>query len=139
MAQNTTPIYTSTPHIGWATTSMSAANTSTDGTGTSYTVFTAGSSGSYVQRIIFRPAAITNNTATVARVFINNGLTSSTPANNIIINEISLPATTATSTAALQGVEVPLNFTLPVSYSIFVTMGATTGNGWYASCIGGDY
>ena len=60
-----------------------------DGTGTVTTVFTAGSNGSYVQRIVARPAG--TNVASVLRVFINNGSASSTNTNNVLFTEVSLP------------------------------------------------
>ena len=53
---------------------MTASNTAKDGTGTVLTVFTADSTnGSYLSTLSFRAAG--TNVATVARVFINNGVT----------------------------------------------------------------
>ena len=137
MAQNQNPIFTLTPHIGWATASGTAANNSMDGTGTVSTVFTAGASGSFVQKMRFKAAG--TNIATVARIFINNGLTNATPANNILYDEISLTATAATSGSALQTFELPLNFALPANYVLNVALGSAVAAGYYFSCIGGDY
>lgn len=100
-------------------------------------MFTAGANGSYVQRLIARPAG--TNIASVLRVFINNGSTNATIANNILIAEMTLPATTASAVAALQPVEMTLNFALPNAYKLNVTLGTTVAAGHLVSCIGGDY
>lgn len=46
--------------------------------------------------------AIGTNTASVARIYANNGSTNGTAANNALIGQIALPATTATNTAGTQ-------------------------------------
>lgn len=138
MAQNTAPIYGLVPHIGWGTTALATANTAKDGTGTVLGVFTADATdGSFVQRIRFRAAG--TNIATVARVFINNGSTNSTAANNILWDEITLAATTLSEVAALSTYELPLNFALPAGYVINCTVGTTVAAGYYISVIGSDY
>lgn len=139
MPANTSPIFTLTPEIQWAD-AMTAANTTKDLTsGTIYLVFTAGTNGSYVQRIRFRTLG-TNSAATVARVWINNGNTTATASNNNLFDEISLPTTTLTETAAQANYELPLNFALPSNYRIYVTLGtAPNAAGWDATIIGGDY
>lgn len=99
MAQNTAPIYGLVPRVSWGTTALTAANTAKDGTGTTLSVFTADATdGSFVQRIRFRPAG--TNIATVCRVFINNGSSSATAANNILWDEITLSATTLSEVAS---------------------------------------
>ena len=137
MTANTSPIYTLTPHAGWGATTLTTANTALDGTGTVLACFTAGANGSYVQRIRFRPAG--SNIATVGRVFINNGSTNATVANNTFWDEITLAATTASAVAALQTYELPLNFAIPAGYVINVTLGTTVAGGYAVSLIGGDY
>lgn len=139
MPANTSPIFTLTPEIQWVI-SMTVANTTKDlSSGTIYPVFTGGTNGSYVQRIRFRTLG-TNLAATVARVWINNGSATGTAANNTLFDEISLPATTISETAAQANYELPLNFALPPSYRIYVTLGtAPNAAGWDATIIGGDY
>ena len=139
MAANTSPIFTLTPEIQWAD-ALTTANTTKDLTsGTIYSVFTGGTNGSYVQRIRFRTLG-TNLAATVARIWINNGSTTNTSANNTLWDEISLPVTTISETAAQANYELPLNFALPPSYRIYVTLGtAPNAAGWDATIIGGDY
>jgi hypothetical protein len=146
MAANTSPIFTLTPHIGWGSTDpangnangpLLTANTAMDGTGSVLAIFTAGSNGSYVQRIIAR--AVGTNVASVLRVFINNGSANSTQANNVLVGEVTLPATAANAAAALQPIEMPLNFALPAGYVINVCLGTTVASGYRVSCVAGDY
>lgn len=137
MAANINPIFTDTPHLEWGATPVTTANTAKDGTGTVLTVFTAGADGSFVQRLRFRAAG--TNVATVARVFINNGSTNATAANNVLFDELTLAATTLSETAALANYELPLNIVLPAGYTINVTIGTTVAAGYYVSAVGGDY
>jgi hypothetical protein len=137
MPANTAPIFTINPDIQWVD-AITAANTTKDLTsGTIYLAFTAGANGSFVQRIRFR--TLGTNVASVARVWINNGSTTGTAANNTLWDEISLPATTVTETAAQSNYELPLNFALPIGYTIYVTLGTAVAAGWDAIVIGGDY
>jgi len=140
MPANTSPIFTLTPEIQWAISAMTVANTTKDLTsGTIYSVFTGGTNGSYVQRIRFRTLG-QNLASTVARVWINNGSTTNTAANNILWDEISLPNTSTAETTAQANYELPLNFALPPSYRIYVTLGtAPNAAGWATTIIGGDY
>lgn len=138
MAINTAPIFTGQPDIQWGATTLTTANTAKDGTGTVLTVFTADATyGGFVSRIRFRAAG--TNIATVARIFINNGSSNATPANNILWDEITLAATTLSEVAALATYELPLNFALPAGYTINVTIGTTVAAGYYISVIGGKY
>lgn len=137
MPQNTQPIFTLTPDVSWGTTTVATANTAKDGTGTVLTVFTAGANGSYVQRVRFRPSGTA--VQTVARVFINNGSTNATAANNILWDEITIAATTLSETTAQSTFEIPLNYALPAGYKLNVTIGTTIAAGLYVSVIGGDY
>ena len=139
MPANTSPIFTLTPEIQGVI-SMTVANTTKDlSSGTIYPVFTGGTNGSYVQRIRFRTLG-TNLAATVARVWINNGSATGTAANNTLFDEISLPTTNISETTAQANYELPLNFALPPSYRIYVTLGtAPNAAGWDATIIGGDY
>jgi hypothetical protein len=108
-----------------------------DGTGYVTPVFTAGANGSYVTRLIARPVG--SNIASVLRVFLNNGSSSATQANNVLIAEVSLPLSTANAAGALTPAELPLNFALPASYVINVTLGTAVASGYRVSVIGGNY
>lgn len=134
---NTSPIYTASGDTQW-TLSAATANTTKDLiSGTIYTAFTASATGGYVQRIRFKPLG--NNVATVARVFINNGLTTATAANNTYWDDISLPSTTVSEVSAQPTFELPLNIALPANYRIFVTLGTAVASGYHITTIGGKY
>jgi hypothetical protein len=138
MAVNNKPIFTGTSKISWTNTVITA-NTTTDLTaGTIYgPIFTAATEGSYLQKIRFR--SLGTNVATVARVWVNNGSATTSAANNTLIDEISLPATTVSQTSALSNYEIPLNFTIPSGYRIYVTLGTTVAAGYDVCVFGGDY
>jgi hypothetical protein len=136
MASNTAPIFTGKPQINWGT--ISAANTAKDGTGTVVTVFTANATnGGYVAMLVAR--ALGTNVVTVMRVFVNNGSTNTTAANNSLIYEITLPATTLSEVAQLAAIDLPIQFPLPAGYKINVTLGTAVSAGYQVTVIGGDY
>ena len=139
MAANTAPIFSATGDIQW-TTVQTAANTTFDGTvGTPAIVFSASIDGGFVQRIRFRASG--SATATVARIFINNGQSTGSLGNNVLFDEITLASTTVSQTAATATYELPLNIALPAGYRILTTLGTvqSAGGGWYATAIGGSY
>jgi hypothetical protein len=140
MAVNTNPIYSGTGQIGF-TTVLTAANATYDANAANaVTLIKASDSGSFIQRIRFKASG--SATATVARVFLNNagGVTSSA-ANSVLFDEITLAATTATQTAATAVYELPINIALPSGSAVVVTIATAQagGGGWYASAIGGSY
>lgn len=101
-------------------------------------VFKADSTnGGFVQKL--RMKAIGTNIATVARIYLNNGSTNGTATNNSFIGEISLPATTASATAATTEVDYPINFAINPSFAIYVGLGTTVAAGWVVTAIGGKY
>ena len=135
---NTSPIFSIAGDAQWSSGAITAANTTTDLTGgTIYAIFTGGTNGSYIQRIRFRHLG--TNIATVARVWINNGSTTGTAANNTLWDEITLAANTLSQTAAAINYELPLGFALPAGYVIYVTLGTAVAAGFKATIIGGDY
>jgi hypothetical protein len=141
MPANNQPIFTRLADIQWTVSAMTVANTTTDLTaGTIYLAFSADSTnGGYVQRIRFRTLG-SNSNATVARIWVNNGATTSTGTNNTLFDEITLPTTTVSQVAGQANYELPLNFALPAGYRIYVTLGqAPTSAGWDAIVIGGKY
>ena len=139
MASNVQPIYSTTADIQWSTATVLAANTTTDLTsGTIYQVFSADTTnGGYVQRIRFR--GLGTNAATVARVWLNNGGDTTDSTNNTLWDEISIALSTVSQTAAQATYELPLNFPLPPSYRIFVTLGTVVIAGFNVTVIGGKY
>lgn len=137
-APNSSPLVTRVGDIQWID-AIATANTSKDlSSGTSYLVFTAdATNGGFAQRIRFRAKG--TNVATVARIWINNGSTTGTAANNCLFDEITLSATTLSEVAATQVYELPLNIALPPGYRIYVTIGTGVSAGYMASVVGGKY
>lgn len=135
---NSTPIYSKIADVQWAN-SATTANTTADLTsGTSYLVFSADSTnGGYLQKLRFRPKG--TNVATVARVWLNNGSTTGTAANNVLLDELTLAASTASATSALSNYELPINFPLPPSYRVYVTLGTAVAAGYDITAVGGKY
>lgn len=128
------PQYTTTPNVSADT--KTTLNNAYDGTGTVGTCFTAGANGSFVGFIKIKPLG--TNVTSVARFWINNGSTNATAANNFLFAEVTLPATTATTTA-LPDLSVPLNFALPAGYKINWALGIAVAAGWQATVVGGNY
>ena len=139
MPGNPTPIFSRVGDIQFGTAVVATANTLKDGTGASVVgIFTAdATNGGWVDRIRFRAAG--TNIATVARVWINNGAALTTATNNVLWDEISLPATTISETAALPVYELPVNIALPPGYRLATCVATTVAAGYYCSVIGGKY
>lgn len=135
---NFAPIFTKVPRSAWAT--LIAANIAKDGTGTTALIMTADAvEGGNLGLITCEPVG--TNVATVLRVFLNNGSTPATAANNSLIGQISLPATTLseTSTATMQGVERVFNRAIPPGYRVYVCLATAVAAGWQISTASGDY
>lgn len=140
MAANTQPIFSNQGFIKWGS-AINAANPILDGTGTVNTIATGNAAGNnagnFIQKIIARPLG--TNVASVARIFINNGSANTTAANNALMAEITLPASTLNQAGAMGGIEISLNLVLPASYNINVTLGTAVAAGWIFTAIGGQY
>jgi hypothetical protein len=100
-------------------------------------VYTAGSNGGFVQRLRFQAEG--GNTASVARIYINNGSTHTSAGNNAFHGQISLPTISATNTAATTELDYPMNFGLNPNHQIWVGLGTTVAAGWMCTAIGGSY
>jgi hypothetical protein len=137
MAVNTSPIFSKKGDIQWSPSALSAANTAKDGTGTVATVFTAGPDGSFAQRLVAR--SLGTNIATVLRVFVNNGGATATAANNSLIAELALGATTLSENAAQPTMDLPLNFPLPPNFKLTCTLGTAVAAGYEVTVFGGTY
>ena len=144
MALNNNPIYSGVGQIEststYGFTYITASNTTLDATSiNTYVSFSSSISGSFVQRIRFKASGTTS--ATTARVFINNGGGTGSATNNALFDEITLPLTSTSNTAATSLYELPLNVALPPSYRLIVTLAVAQGpsGGWNATTIGGSY
>lgn len=101
-------------------------------------VFTADpTNGSFVERIRFK--ALGTNVASVARIYINNGSTHTTAANNSFYGEVSLPATTAIATSATIDIDYPIGYALNPGFQLWVGLGTTVAGGWQPTAVGGPY
>lgn len=143
---NTSQIFSSKGVISWQT--LTTANTAKDGTGTVALIFTAdASNGGRVERI--RAVPLGTNTASVLRIFINNGSDPTTAANNTMYAQATLAATTNSEVAALTMVEFPNALTiadgtafplvLPPGYRLYATIGTTVAAGYAVCAVGGSY
>ncbi len=139
MPANIDPIFSRAPDVQWGTVaSGAAANTAVDGTGTVYTVWTAdATNGGFLQRLRIKAANI--SAPTVMRVFLNNGSTNATAANNILFDEVTLPVISASNTAAVQPFEAPMNIALPAGYKINVCLGTSVTGIIQVAGIGGKF
>ena len=144
MAANTAPIFTLQGEVATnGTTGMSqmVLNAANDYTGIDVDVtlvFTAdATNGSFVQRLRFKAGG--TNTASVARIYLNNGSAPGTATNNAFIGEVSLPATTAIATAATVDIDYPLNIALPPAFRIYFGLGTAVAAGWCCTAFAGNY
>lgn len=148
MAANTNPIYSLTPNVvGVAcggTANIDATGIGTIGTD-SFLCFTAGSNGSWVEKVRFSPGATvaaTATTATTLRVFLTTASTATTAANTHLVAEVAAAAQTAAhSTNATFYIDVPLGFAIQSGMKVIVTNHVVNASntGWKAVCFGGDY
>ena len=110
-----------------------------DGTATQVAlVFTAdATNGGYIQRLRFKAGG--TNVATVARIWINNGSTQTTAANNSFYGEVTLSATTLIATAATIEVDYPMGFAINAGFRIYFGLATGVAAGWVCTAIGGKY
>lgn len=144
MAANTNPIYSrlgdvsSNGTTGMATTIKTATGDYTGVSANHVLVFTSdATNGGYVRKLRFQ--AIGTNTASVARIYLNNGSTNTTAANNSFYGQVSLPATTAINTAATVEIDYPMEFAINPGFRIYVGLGTTVADGWVCTAVGGEY
>lgn len=139
MAANTSPIFPLTPTFAATIpTTLTTANTAKDGTGTVVQISAVfGVNGAFVESIEALP--IGTNTASVLRVFLNNGSTPTSAANNILLEEVSLPATTLTEVAGQTKIVIPINRAFKAGFTMYATIGTTVAAGWRVRVHSGDY
>jgi hypothetical protein len=144
VAANTVPIYSIAGSV--ANNSATAMNQLVLAAANDYTgidvdvslIFTADpTNGSFIQRIRFKAGG--TNTASVARIYLNNGSDPTTAANNCFYGECSLPGTTAIATAATVEIDYPMGFAIPAGFRIYFGLGTAVAAGWVACVIAGDY
>jgi hypothetical protein len=151
MAANTAPIFTDIPLVGRAVwLPATTANTKSDGTGTIGTdillLLTAGTDGSFLNRIRLTPAAsaaATGTTASIHRLYLSTQASgATTSANTTLIAEYAAPAQTADqTTVSVQPIDVPLGFYIPNGVQLLWSMhhSAAASTAWHAVCFAGSY
>lgn len=149
MPQNTSPVFGLVPELQGVNITQTSTNARSDGLsaiGTNqFVAFTAGPSGSYIQKIRFMSVATTPTTgvATVLRAHystVNTG--TPTAGQAFLLGEISVGAlASANGTNATNFYELPLNFAMPPNTYLLVSQHAaqTTNQNWQAFVIGSDY
>ena len=143
MAGNPSPIFSRVGAIGLNGPNTLGTSIISDynGTGANNVIFFTAdaTNGGFIQRIRFKAAG--TNAVSVARIFLNNGSANTTASNNTFYGEISLPATTASTTAATVDVDYPMGIALPPGYRIVIGISATTtlASGWVPTVIAGAY
>ena len=111
--------------------------------------FTAGASGSYVDKVRFHctaSAAATSSVATTLRVYLSTVAApeagATTSANTHLLGEISVPIVVSShSTNATNFYEIPLGIAIPSGRYIHVSqhVAQTTNQMWAATVFGGDF
>jgi len=141
MAQNTAPIFPRIPVTHWNSAALLTAVVAKDGTGltdSTALVFTAhATEGSRVDYLKVR--AIGTNVVTVMRVFINNGSTAATAANNVLFMERTIAATTISEVAEQVDNVIPMNISLDAGFTIRVSIGTSVAAGLRVTTVGGHY
>jgi len=144
MPGNSDPIYSrqgdvsSNGTTGMATDITTATGDYTGISANHVLVFTAdATNGGFIQRLRFQAKG--TNTASVARIYINNGSTAATATNNTFYGQQSLPGTTASNTGATTEIDYPMNFAINPGFRIYVGLGTTVAAGWVCTAIGGKY
>lgn len=94
-------------------------------------------SGGYIKGIRLKAAG--TNVATVARVFVNNGSTPATAANNTFLTEMSLPATTASNTSMTAELYIPIEQAINPGFRIYLGLATAVAAGWVPTPIAGQY
>lgn len=147
MPANTSPIYALQPDVSsnagtaMAPTLTTAAADYTGASANNQLVYTANSTeGGIVRGVFFAPLG--SNTASVARVYLNNGSVNTTAGNNSYIGGFSLPGTAASNIAAEASFFYPFpngGIGLNPGFRIFVGLGTTVVGGWRVTPVAGRY
>lgn len=143
MAQNVRPIHILTGDLSANSSTTfpavitAAANDVTGAGANNVLCFTASANGGFVQRLRFKP--IGTNVASMIRIFINNGATNATSTNNVMWDEIPLPATTISTTSQMTPIDFPMGILLPPSFKIYAGLTIAVAGGWQVIPVAGEY
>lgn len=117
-----------TGSIAWSWTAVAGA--------VSYRVYVGSTNA---QEALTRYFTTATNSYSQTTMYINGVYDDPLVGNSKLYGEVSLPATTASATAATPDIDYPMNFALPPGNEIYVGLGTTVAAGWVCIPIGGDY
>jgi hypothetical protein len=117
-----------TGSIAWSWTAVAGA--------VSYRVYVGNTNAAEALTRYFTTAT---NSYSQTTMYINGAYDDPTVGNSKLYGELSLPATTASATAATVDIDYPMNFALPPGWEVYVGLGTTVAAGWVVLPIGGDY
>ena len=152
MSVNLNPIYPITPVTTFGLVSAAMASSKqydgTDATANAMAkVMTAGANGNRVDFLKVKIGSTAggtpsgSTTATMLRVWINNGSVQTTSTNNTLISELAIPVTAVSATVATPEYVLPINIWLPATYTIWVGLTVAIGATAAAvavTAVGGD-
>lgn len=101
------------------------------------TITCAPINGTLIEKLVFQPLG--TNVATVARAFLNNGLTNATATNNTYIKDVSLLGSTLDETATMALTEMTLDLVIPPFHVLNLTIGTTVAAGYSVYAVVGNY
>ncbi len=140
MVANVDPIFTLTPRVAFA--QLAAANTGADLSSNAALIFTGAANGSLLFRAIAKYLPGTNMVASALRLWLNNGSTLSTTANNTLLSEVTMGAITSSQTAATSDYGFTLDgngLWVPSGYKVYMTLGTWSTGTLMCSGFGGDF
>lgn len=122
-----------TASIAWSWTAVANA--------VSYRVFTGPNPNAQVMYFNTNTNSFTQNTATISLSanWPYQGNPTDFLTSNMFYGELSLPATTASASAATIDVDYAMNLALPPGYHILVGLGTTVAAGWTVTTVAGKY
>ena len=137
MPANTEPIFSRIGSIAFSTAITGASTLYTGMHANDAIAFTAdATNGTYVSKLRFK--ALGTNVATVARVYINDG-TTTTSTHYGLYGEMSLAAMTTSATNAMPDYDYAMGISLPPGYKVIVGIGTAVTAGWIVTTVGGAY
>jgi len=126
------------PYILWHDAVITAANEDMDGTGTVTFIGKPVDEDIFVDQIFGRP--IGANVASLARLWVNNGDSHETAANNTFLTEKELPSTLALDHDVAYVPQVVITrLELPANHRLLITLGTAVTAGWRFTALTGDH
>lgn len=132
--------YIATPRSAVAT--ISAANTAFDGSGTIVTVFTAGTSGARIERVVVEATAST--VSGLVNLFVGTDGAANTTANthlydSAIVTQVTPSTTVAPFTTTMEEFTEPNKWPLILGPGQTLRASTTIAQGFRVIAVGGDY